>query len=33
MADQDNIDRASEQIAELVDKARAALVVSLYTIG
>ena len=33
MADQDNIDRASEQIAELVDKARAELVVSLYSIG
>ena len=33
MADQDNIDKASEQIAELVDKARAELVVSLYTIG
>ena len=33
MADQDNIDRASEQIAELVDKARAELVESLYTIG
>ena len=33
MADQNNIDRSSEQIANLVDKARAELVSSLYLIG
>ena len=33
MANQDNIDKTSEQIALLVDKARAEIVVSLYAIG
>ena len=33
MADQNQIDRASEQIADLVDRARAELVGSLYALG
>ena len=33
MANQNNIDRSSEQIANLVDKARAEIVQSLYLIG
>ena len=33
MADQNNIDRSSEQIANLVDKARAEIVASLHGIG